>query len=157
MTDAGEMSIGMKRQAMILGATAEWVSFVDDDDIVPLDYCKRQASVMFGANPPDVVGFRLGYFVDGVRSGEAIHSYRAAEIPTPNLGNGIRFNRLPNHLNPTRRELAVKAGYRDMRTGEDGDYARRLADLKPRETFLDAEMYQYLYRTERVEWRGGVR
>lgn len=151
MTDAGELSIGVKRQLMLESATAEFLSFVDDDDMVPHDYCERQAAIIFGKNPPDVVGFRLGYVVDDVRSGEAVHSYRAAEIPTPNLGKGTRFNRLPNHLNPVRRELAIKAGYRDMRTGEDGDYARRLAELKPREFFLDAEMYEYLYRTERPE------
>lgn len=128
---------------MLESVAAEYLSFVDDDDLVPRDYVKRLGAIMFGADPPDVVGFRLGYFVDGVRSGEAIHSYDAAKVPTPDLGEGIRFNRLPNHLNPVRRALALKAGYRDLRSGEDGDYARRLAELKPRETFCDAEMYEY--------------
>jgi hypothetical protein len=152
LTDDGQVSIGTKRQRMLEAATAAYVSFVDDDDLVSPGYCARVLEVLGGTRPPDVVGFRLRHFVDGRLEGYAIHSYSAKTLPPP-VGAvewWNRHDRDPNHLNPVRRVLALRAGYRDMRFGEDADYAERLAKLNPREVFIDAPLYDYLDRPSKT-------
>lgn len=153
MEDDGERTIGLKRQMMLEQATARYVCFFDDDDLPAPDYVARIHEVLISDDPPEVVGFRLRYFEDGTLSGLAVHSYDAANIPVQLPSRGIRrHNRLPNHLNPVLRELALAVGYKtDRNTGEDGDYAQRLAQLRPRprETFLDWHAYDYLYRRKR--------
>lgn len=151
--DNGRLSIGAKRQLMLKAASAPWVCMVDDDDLVPEDYCSRVLAIISGANAPDVVGFRLAYFVDGKPKGHAVHSYDSVNLPTPESARRLhRYNRLPNHLNPVRREIALRVGYKSLHSGEDGDYARRMAKLvpRPREVFLDAVMYEYLFVPDKV-------
>lgn len=147
--DGGERSIGQKRQEALQRSTGQWVSMFDDDDVPAPDYVSRVLSVIQGPNPPDVVGFKLAYFSDGRRTGTAVHSYDADRYagPVPRR----RYNRLPNHLNPVRREIALRVGYKPVDFGEDSDYARRLAALVPRpvEAFIDAELYEYRYRRNR--------
>jgi glycosyltransferase involved in cell wall biosynthesis len=151
LCDNGESTIGAKRQFLLENATAPWVCFFDDDDLPSPDYFRRIMEVIASANPPEVVGFRLRYFEDDIWLGSAIHSYAAPNIDTPNLpAGGQRQERMPNHLNPVRRELALRAGFPvEKNHGEDADYARALARLNPRETFIDAFLYDYRYRTKR--------
>lgn len=149
LADAGEWSIGAKRQALLLDATARYVSFVDDDDDVSPEYVPEILAALSGADAPDIVGFRLRYVEDGEWRGAAVHSYAAATIATPAVRGVKRMERLPNHLNPVRRELALRVGFKSMNHGEDADYAHRLAAFAPRERFIDAELYTYLYRTHR--------
>lgn len=153
MEDDGERSIGAKRQQMVNEATARYVCFFDDDDLPSADYVARILPVLTMQDAPDVVGFRLRYFEDGKPKALAVHSYNAREIPVtlPNRGMA-RYERLPNHLNPVRLEIAQALGFRDLNCGEDGDYAKRMSQLRPRprEFFVDAHVYDYLYRHPRT-------
>lgn len=146
LADNGEASIGEKRQDLLSRAKADYVSMFDDDDLPAPDYVSRVLDVIDGNDPPDVVGFRLRFFVDGLHRGEAVHSYGVHPFRSPVPRRWARFQRLPNHLNPVRREIALAVGYLPCDVGEDSDYARRLAELKPRETFVDAYLYDYLSR-----------
>lgn len=146
MPDNGQRTIGDKRQMCLEHATAEFVSFVDDDDLVSPSYVSDALGSM--GDDVDVIGFRLRYFEDGVQSGVAIHSYSAASVRvdfTRAQRGWRRYDRLPNHLNPVRLEIARKAGFPPLRFGEDGAYAKLLKKLKPRERYIDAPLYDYLY------------
>jgi hypothetical protein len=100
--------------------------------------------------PPDVVGFRLRLYEDGTLTRVAVHSYRAAEYAAFTPDGVRRVDRLPNHLNPVRRRLALRAGFKPLNFGEDAEYARALARLEPREAFIDCTMYDYLFRSKRA-------
>lgn len=152
--DEGELSIGAKRDRMLRepAVTAPWVSQFDDDDLPAPDYVSRVLAVITSPDPPDVVGFLLRYYVDGREAGAAVHSYgaEAYQFPVmPRRQRWRRMNRLPNHLNPVRRELALRVGFKPLDSGEDSDYARRLAELKPREVFIPEYLYTYDYRRDR--------
>jgi hypothetical protein len=153
LADKGESSIGAKRNFLLASASAPWVSFHDDDDLPSSDYCARIMSVINGpgAQAVDVVGFRLKYYEDDRLSGTAIHSYRAAQIAIPSSIPEWchRQERIPNHLNPVRREFALAAGFPETNHGEDADYARALERLAPREEFIDAFLYHYYFRHRR--------
>lgn len=149
LEDNGDRSIGAKRDQMVREATGRYVCFFDDDDLPAPDYVSRILPVLMTEDPPDVVGFRLRYFENEKPKALAVHSYnaRAILVQLPERGMS-RYDRLPNHLNPVRLEIAQALGFRDENCGEDGDYAKRMAQLRPRprELFIDAYVYDYLYR-----------
>lgn len=148
--DNGERAIGAKRQRLLEMSLGQWVCFVDDDDLVSPDYCHRIAEAL--SHDPDVVGFRLIQYIDGELAAHAIHSVNAAGWRSRQEKNGLlKHDRTPNHLNPVRREMALSIGYKPQNVGEDADYAKRLRTAYPamREQFVDADLYEYWYVTDR--------
>jgi glycosyltransferase involved in cell wall biosynthesis len=126
--DAGEMTVGKKRNILLEKASGDYVCFVDDDDMVPdyyvshilaaigtewlsypvlnyVDVRAEQNAVVTHHKNPDVVGLKGHYTVGDGKPQTFIHSLRYKEWKTV---DGI-YQRNPNHLNPVRRELALKA------------------------------------------------
>lgn len=141
------LPIGAKRQSMLEAAHqagANYVSFIDDDDIVSLDYIPRIADALTTAKP-DVVGFyglAVNMLGDDPRDAHLfVHSARLSGWSTE---NGLRI-RTPNHLNPIRTAIALAAGYAPLSYGEDMDYSQRLAEtgLIQTEAFIPHVLYTY--------------
>lgn len=118
-TDDGLGSIGAKRQRMIENATAEYVAFVDDDDMVSADYIQRIMACL--ESSPDCVGITMHVKIDGKEW-----------IPSPIFKHSLQFRhnyhwhgqeRTPHHLCPMRREIALKSRFSDKMWGEDYDFA----------------------------------
>lgn len=146
------LTIGEKRQALLERVDTQYCCSFDDDDLPTADYgteiCKALAS------NPDVVGFRLNCYTDGVLTGLAIHSRKCETWTTEPGDDGLyRHLRTPNHLNPVRTEMAKAVGFKAMNTGEDADYSRRLFERfsAMREHFVDRVLYEYFYRTRPAE------
>ena len=77
------------------------------------------------------------------------HTERIVAVhPVAGTGDTVRvYHRTPNHLNPIRRELALLAGFPDQPVAEDHCFAARVFPHLKTEEFIDAFMYDYLYRT----------
>lgn len=148
LEDTGVETIGTKRQRMLDAVKHEkYLCFIDDDDLVSEDYC---ASILKALDSkPDVVGFRLRYFVDGVLDGTSIISARCKCWSSERQGALTLHYRTPNHLSPVRTEMAKEIGFKGLQTGEDADYSNRLYERYPdmREAFIDEHLYDYFYRT----------
>ena len=147
--DHGVMSTGAKRNLLLddaAAAGARYAAFVDDDDVVAPNYVSSILRAIQGL--PDVVGFKTRRYVDGQLTGDAIHSIRFTKSETLQYGNWTRYQRVPNHLNPVRMELAYNTRFKDITFGEDHDYANRLRPLLKTESFIDEFLYDYyLIRT----------
>lgn len=151
LLDDGEETIGAKRHRLLQSANTPYVAFVDDDDLVAEDYCPRIVSAL--SDTPDVIGFRLLQYDDGELSAKTVHSVSAKCWHSEFVDGELpRHFRTPNHLNPVRTEMAREIGYLDVNNGEDADYSKRLYERFPnmRETFIDADLYLYLRRTNRI-------
>jgi glycosyltransferase involved in cell wall biosynthesis len=92
---------GDKCQALLEASTAEYVSFIDDDDMIDRDFVALIVAAL--ERRPDYVGFNVRHTEDGVLQVPVIHSL---EYPgwhnTPEL-----LTRDIAHFNPIRRELAL--------------------------------------------------
>lgn len=143
--DDGVLSIGKKRQWMIERAKGEYVVQVDSDDELPNYYVKEILKAI--EDNPDVIGF------DGhmTHNGGNRENFKISkDLPYTSIwdahGNKeyLRFN---NHLSPIKRELALKIGFKDIRFGEDYDYAKRLKEsvLIKTEVYIHKDMYHYKY------------
>lgn len=148
--DNGEISIGKKRQKLLESAVGDYVCFVDDDDVVSGDY----VNLIMGAieSKPDVVGMHLIMKTDGNLSGKTYHSLKYKNwYDEPGPDSSWRFYyRNPNHLNPVKRELAMKVGYPDISMGEDKDYSMRLLPLLTTEVYIESPIYTYEVRSFKV-------
>ena len=140
--DAGAGSIGAKRQRMIEAATADYIAFVDDDDMVSADYLDRIMPCL--QSRPDCVGITMHVTMDG----RDWH-------PSPIFRHSLRFkenhqwhgqDRTPHHLCPIKRTIAVESRFPDLMWGEDFSYALGLLSrLHSEEWSGDEAIYFYNY------------
>lgn len=135
------ITTGAKRNALLGAAKGDYVAFVDDDDQVSANYCRS----ILGAvkTLPDCVGMRGIIWVAGRLHGYFEHSLSNAAWVEDKSKAGCRFLRPPNHLNPVKRELAIKTRFPDKTVGEDSDYSMRLLPLLKTEVMIPAPIYAY--------------
>lgn len=147
----GSPSLPKIRQRMIETAGAEYVSFVDDDDLVSPDYVAEIVAAL--DQRPDYVGFQVQCYSDGKPTAVAYHSLayrRWRNLPG-------RFERDISHINPIRRTLALRANFSVTRAGRAED--RAWADQLRRGRVLRTEvaipriLYHYLYVPAGSRWR----
>jgi glycosyltransferase involved in cell wall biosynthesis len=138
------MDLGANRQAMIDKCEAEYVSFVDDDDLVSENYVSMIYPFLLGGI--DMVGFRVYMTFDGVPQKPVIHSLACGGWRE----DGAAYYRDISHLNPMRREL-VKQVPLEGGFGEDARWAAKMRELGivRTEHFIDQDLYHYLYRTKK--------
>jgi hypothetical protein len=145
----GERPLADIRQALVDEADGTFVSFVDDDDLVAPTYVQRIAPLL--SEDIDYVGFRLQCYVDGHPLKPTYHSLRYTQWYDDAKG----YYRDVSHLNPVRRELALKADFRKTMPPEDVAWADQLRGILKKELYVDDVMYQYYSSTTDTTWRPG--
>lgn len=133
-----ETGYGDKCQALLESSAADYVCFVDDDDMVAPYYVDEILAAL--ESNPDYVGFHVAYTEDGVLQVPVIHSLRYREwrnLPTI-------LERDIVHFNPIRRNLALRAKW-EGGNGADRRWADQLRALGcvRVEAFVPAEIYHY--------------
>lgn len=143
-SDNGERTTGAKRDALIKKAKGAYVVFVDDDDAVASDYIEQIMPHCIDKQV-DCVQINGIMTVDGQNPREFKHSIKYVGWYEH---EGVYY-RCPNHLNPTRRELALQVGYGDKTVYEDKDYSLKIADKLKTEGTTTGHLYHYLAVTKR--------
>jgi glycosyltransferase involved in cell wall biosynthesis len=140
------------RQAMVLGTATDYLSFVDDDDLVPDYYVAEVIKAI--ETWPDYVGFQVQCYSDGAPTAVSYHSleYRRWR----NFED--RYERDISHINPIRTLVARKASFALTGKGraEDRAWADQLrrSRLLRNEVVIPRIMYHYLYSTSRENGQG---
>jgi len=142
--DNKEISIGEKRQKLLLQAKGKFVCWVDDDDTVPINYVRRINNVIIQNPNIDCIGIK------GVRiTDNKVYENWACStkyIWTNNVDN-YNYVHYIDHLCPVRREHALAAGFPFGSLGEDFHYSMRLKALNvlKNEYFINQVLYTYNY------------
>ena len=135
----GEKTLGEYRERLTKEAKGEYISCIDDDDLVPEDYVKTIYPLLDGV---DYIGFRVKFTKNGIDQLPVIHSLRYQHWLEDESG----YYRNISHLNPIKKELALKAGFLHTReNGEDHYWAMKVAPYVKTEHFIDREMYLYIH------------
>lgn len=136
-----EHELSRLRQMIIESATGEYTNFIDDDDLVADNYCDSIYPLLDGV---DYIGFRVGFYQNGQKQKPVIHSITCEGW----YDNGEGFYRRGTLINPTKREIMLKAGFKnsDYHKGipEDITYHNNVDKLLKTEHFVDDEMHIYL-------------
>lgn len=138
-----EKSIGENRQMLLNQAHGEYVSFIDDDDLVAGNYVSSILPLLDGV---DYIGFPVKVFRDGVFYGNAFHSLKNKQWSC----HGDTSFRDISHLNPIKREHALKAKLSGD-FGEDHRWANeiRALGIVQTEHYVPEPMYFYYMRTKK--------
>lgn len=139
--DDRNMDRGQNRKALIEDAPGQYVCFIDDDDLVPLDYVESIYKLLDGV---DYIGFRVQAFQDGQPFAPTYHSLKYMNWSQ----DGQAFYRDISHVNPIRKELALQGVFRG--TGNEdvtwADSMRGLMIVKS-EYYIPKVMYWYFVRS----------
>lgn len=142
----GEPSLGHIRDALVRAADTDYVSFIDDDDVVSVQYVSRICEALAGR--PDHVGFWLNLYQNGILRERVRHS-----IGGPRRWGRVRgvLHRDFTHIDPIRTELALRGTFVPPRPGrpEDRHWVRQVRPYVRTEQFIDEPMYEYLHRPDR--------
>lgn len=142
ISDDRQMSIGQKRNMLLMQSTGEYVSFVDDDDMVSADYIEKILAAL--SKNPDcssltgVVVFSDGYsrpFVHSLRYDRWIDDHE-----------GKVYYRPPNHLNAVKRDIAKLVGFPSINSGEDRAFSMGIRPYLKTEGWIDGVIYNYMCR-----------
>ena len=136
-----EHELSELRQAMIENATGDYVNFIDDDDNVTDNYCDKIYPLLDGV---DYIGFRVAFYQHGQKQKQVVHSLTSEGW----FDNGEGYFRRGTLINPTKRELMLKAGFKnsDYRKGvpEDTTYAQNIDKYLKTEHFIEEEVHIYM-------------
>lgn len=143
LTDNCEMKVGEKRNRLLLKAKGKYICFIDDDDIVTPSYI---AKILEAAKEDmDVIVFDAFRYDKGVKDRLAKYGI---EYKRDSNTKDVYY-RIPNHLMPVKRELALQAPFKEINFGEDADYAKRLLPLLKTQIRIDDTLYFYMYNPKK--------
>lgn len=115
--DNGEKPTGQKRNELLQASRGEYTCFVDDDDDVSGDYIIRLYEAI--KKYPDCLRLEGIITFNGKNPRLFIHSMAYTTFfEADNI-----YYRPPNHLNPIRRDIAVRFKFPDKYVSEDSDWA----------------------------------
>ncbi len=143
----GELgNVGEKRQRILERARGHFVCVVDDDDWVAHDYIEHMVNTVAHNPNVDCVSLTGVMTTDGLKPERFDHSLKYREWrSTEEL-----HERNPNHINPVRRELALKVGFKPLAYAEDHDFSQRLLPLLKTEASPgEAPLYYYWFKTRK--------
>src|ERR1035437_1150412 len=135
-------TLGENREMMRRAATAEYINFIDDDDLVAPDYVDRILPLLDGV---DQVGFECEVWSDNVKDQKRdFHVLKAGGWHE----NEWAFWRDISHLQPMRRELAL-AEPMEGGHGEDSRWADKMRGKVKTEHYIDKILYFYFFRSNK--------
>ena len=144
-TDNRELSTGTKRNKLLNRSIGEYVTFIDDDDLVSEDYIKL---IFEGINKKvDVIGISMIFTRNGKNPQTSIHSIKYKKWSSgvdPDNPSKTIYYRSPSHTNPIRSELAIKQVFPNITRGEDSEYSKKILKHLKTEHFIIKPIYYYL-------------
>lgn len=140
LCDTKEISVGEKRNILLNKSCGRYVCFIDDDDVIAPNYLiKLISAIDSGA---DVITFCGDYIENTNVTPFSISVSHRGNYNHPNI-----FYRLPNHLCPVKREIALSCQFTDKNFGEDSDYSDRINQHIKNEFHIIDKLYFYMYNS----------
>lgn len=142
----GEQSLRGMRQDLVENAQSAYVNFVDDDDELPSYYVEKVLPLLDGDT--HYIGWRMQCIYDGTWLKPTYHSLQYSTWWDDPAG----FYRDISHLNPIRRDLALKYGNYRTTTGrhgtEDANWTVQMRGHVESEKYIPDCMYYYHARSD---------
>jgi glycosyltransferase involved in cell wall biosynthesis len=138
LCDTKEISVGEKRNILLNKSCGRYVCFIDDDDLIAPDYVIKLMNAI--NSNADVITFCGEYIQNTITTPFSISIVHRGNYNHPNI-----FYRLPNHLCPVKREIALNCMFTDKNFGEDSDYAERINKHIKNEFHIQDKLYFYMY------------
>lgn len=139
ISDNAKRSIGQKRNDALNMANGEYVCFIDDDDLISDNYVDYILEKM--ENKPDVIVFDAQITFDSINPKLVKYGREYDYIEKQDA-----YYRQPNHL-MVHRKSNITEIFKDVKTGEDDEWASRMLDRIVTQERIDKILYFYDYKT----------
>lgn len=137
-----DITIGEKRQSLLVRAKGKYCAFIDDDDKVSPNYFNIIQNAVFSGTDYDCVALNGRYYMNGKFVAPFYHSIKYSEWSNDSLG----YYRCPNHLNPIKTDICRKIGFVNKSWQEDKIFSESLKDSGLLKTEYSCHKdTQYLY------------
>lgn len=147
---------GPVKQDLLMAATGEYFSIVDDDDMVEPDYVPVILAAMWESGA-DYIAFDHAYYHDGARHPKTVRT----GLDMPGWGNRHLDQELPylardvTQVNPVRLELARQGDFTAKSAGfEDWSWVEMVRPLLKTQARIDRILYHYYYNSGDTNQRG---
>jgi glycosyltransferase involved in cell wall biosynthesis len=139
--DNFSMKVGEKRNRLMELAKGDYISFVDDDDVISPEYVKK---IMEGIQSnPSVVVFKGKEYYNGQNTFDFVFS---KNNPKNWKDREKKIHHMvPNHLCAWKRELALRERFLDMNLREDHEWGERMLKHIESEYHVQDFLYFYYY------------
>jgi glycosyltransferase involved in cell wall biosynthesis len=137
ISDKGERSIGAKRNDLLDAAKGDYVTFVDDDDMVSPFYVSSILEAI--KQNPDCCGIEGIITQKYIGPKKFVHSIQHEDW----FEKDDIYFRCPNHLNPIKREIALDTKFPDLFYHEDRDFSMKLKGKLKTEVYIKTPIYFY--------------
>jgi hypothetical protein len=133
-----KISIGEKRNRLLQRSKGTFCCFIDDNDKVTDDYFKiiEESELKY-----DCVLLNGKMFVDEKEYLPFCNSIEYTQYSQNSMG----YDRIPNHLNPMKTNIAIQIGFPDKNVLEDIDFSERLLKSGLLKTEYKHDKLQYFY------------
>jgi glycosyltransferase involved in cell wall biosynthesis len=148
-TDNKQMKVGAKRNLLLKAASGEYVSFIDDDDMVSVDYVSELLNAT--KSKADVIVFDVMRYENGNPDRPVSYSRNFSR----DYSKKSRHFRIPNHLMCFKKEIALKAGFPEVNFGEDSEFAKRALPLIKTGHTIFKTLYEYWFDNSITETQKG--
>lgn len=148
-TDNRIKSIGQKRNELVQQAKGEYIAFIDDDDLVSPNYIDKVLSSI-NKSKPDVVGIHVKLTWNGRNESDGYNSIKYSYKDERCKNGKMIFYRKPNHVNPIKRNIAIKCPFPNISVKEDYAYSDLIQPLLKTEEYVEEPLYFYLIRTNKT-------
>ena len=138
LCDTKEISVGEKRNILLNKSNGKYVCFIDDDDLISDDYVIKIINGI--QSNSDVITFCGDYVENTIRK-----PFSISIVHRDNYNHPTIFYRLPNHLCPVKREIALSCQFSNKNFGEDSDYSERINNYLKTEFHIQDKLYFYMY------------
>ena len=137
LSDNKQMSVGEKRNKLIEASDGDYVSFIDDDDMVSPEYVQSVLRAL--KQQPDVVTFWAFRYHNGNKDRRVDYDIKYQQ----DLNPPQKYERLPNHLCVWKKSLTLP--YKEISYGEDADWAQRMKGRALTQVKIDKILYHYYF------------
>lgn len=145
----GDPRLAEIRDAMVATAETDYVSFIDDDDLVSTDFVRQILPAL--DERPDHVGFQVEYTTDGAGREIVDHSLRHGRWHRTHAGQLVRDF---THIDPVRTELARRGRFATAKPNrpEDRVWVKQVRPFLATEAYIDKILYYYLHVPASSAW-----
>ena len=144
-TDDKQMSVGAKRNMLISEATGEYTSFIDDDDMVSVDYVMSILNMTpFNS---DVIVFKAVRYENGFFDREVLYGTEFRK----DYQTRKYYFRLPNHLMAIKRSITSAVLFPEISFGEDSEWARKIFPYLKTQSKINEVLYEYWFDKKTTE------
>lgn len=139
-------SVGAKRNDLLSISRGEYITFVDDDDMVSNEYLDEIFRAM--ESKPDVIAFHVQRFLNGEK--QKVMIYDNVTLRPRMAPNATHYKLCCNHLCVWRKSI-IKVRFPDKSLGEDHDWAMDMINHYKTFHTIDKVLYNYYYSTTESE------